>query len=84
MSFFRYASERISQQFAPYRGRSKHCYVKPVNKRVTYFLDSAFIGGTTDRRLLLKAVGDGWPFTPDAVSGAMTPTLDNPAVLGLQ
>ena len=55
----------------------------PVNKRVTYFLESAFIGGTTDRRLLLKAVGDGWPFTPDAVSGAMTPTLDNPAVLGL-
>jgi len=54
-----------------------------INYDRHYLLASVFIGGMTDRRLLVNTVGDSSSFSPDAMLGAITPTFDNPAELGL-
>jgi len=54
-----------------------------LNKYVTYLFGSVFMGGMRDGRLLVKTVGASSPFLPDAMLGAMTPTLDSPVALAL-
>jgi len=54
-----------------------------LNKYVTYLFGSVFMGGMRDGRLLVKTVGASSPFLPEAMLGAMTPTLDSPVALAL-